>query len=185
MAEAQLTNQLTRIDSMTNVELRAELKRRGCPTSGNKKDLLAKLRVALQKEFEQAALESASTTSTVDSMSLDGRNNHMAGLQQSPVMPFDVSRPSLNASTASGNSYMTPHGGSPVVYAQHMQAGEAPLTYTNLQIHDQVSATPLTSSIVHSRPTGCRAIPTRLQFDYASSSSSHDSSSAAINPLAS
>jgi hypothetical protein len=53
MAEAQLTNQLTRIESMTNAELRAELKQRGCPTSGNKKDLLAKLRVALQKEYEQ------------------------------------------------------------------------------------------------------------------------------------
>jgi len=53
MAEAQLTNQLTRIESMTNVELRAELKQRGCPTSGNKKDLLIKLRTALQKEYEQ------------------------------------------------------------------------------------------------------------------------------------
>ncbi len=53
MAEAQLTNQLAHIETMTNVELRAELKQRGCSTSGNKKDLLAKLRVALQKEFEQ------------------------------------------------------------------------------------------------------------------------------------
>jgi hypothetical protein len=139
MAEAQLTNQLTRIDTMTNVELRAELKRRGCPTSGNKKDLLAKLRVALQKEYEQAALENASTTSTVDSMSLDGRHNNLSGLQQSPVVPFDVNRPSLNNSTASSNNYMTPHGGSPIVYSQHMHAGEIPLTYTNLQLHDQVS----------------------------------------------
>jgi hypothetical protein len=138
MAEAQLTNQLTRIDSMTNVELRAELKRRGCPTSGNKKDLLAKLRVALQKEYEQAALEAASTTSTIDSMSLDGRNNNFSNLQQSPVMPFDVNRPSLNNSSASSNNYMTPHSGSPIVYAQQMHPGEVPLTYTNLQIHDQV-----------------------------------------------
>jgi len=137
MAEAQLTNQLTRIDSMTNVELRAELKRRGCPTSGNKKDLLAKLRVALQKEYEQAALEAASTTSTIDSMSLDGRNNNLSSLQQSPVVPFDVNRPSLNNSSASSNSYMTPHSGSPIVYSQHMHPGEVPLTYTNLQIHDQ------------------------------------------------
>ena len=138
MAEAQLTNQLTRIDSMTNVELRAELKRRGCPTSGNKKDLLAKLRVALQKEYEQTALETASTVSTMDSMSFDGRNNNMSGLQQSPVVPFDVSRPMLNNSTASSNSYMTPHGGSPITYAQQMHSGEAPLTYNNLQMHDQV-----------------------------------------------
>jgi hypothetical protein len=49
MADAQLT----RFESMTNVELRAELKRRGCPTSGNKKDLLAKLRASLEKEYEQ------------------------------------------------------------------------------------------------------------------------------------
>jgi len=138
MAEAQLTNQLTRIDSMTNVELRAELKRRGCPTSGNKKDLLAKLRVALQKEYEQTALEAASTTSTIDSMSLDGRNNNLSGIQQSPVVQYDVNRSSLNNSTASSNNYMTPHSGSPIVYSQHMHSGEAPLTYTNLQIHDQV-----------------------------------------------
>jgi len=49
MADAQFT----RFESMTNVELRAELKRRGCPTSGNKKDLLAKLHAALQKEYQQ------------------------------------------------------------------------------------------------------------------------------------
>jgi hypothetical protein len=139
MTEAQLTNQLSRIDSMTNVELRAELKRRGCPTSGNKKDLLAKLRVALQKEYEQAALEAASTTSTIDSMSLDGRNNNLSNIQQSPVMPFDVNRSSLNNSSASSNNYMTPHNQSPIVYAQHMHGGEVPLTYTNLQIHDQVN----------------------------------------------
>ncbi|CAF4349404.1 unnamed protein product, partial [Rotaria sordida] len=35
-------DQLTHIDTMTNVELRAELKRRGCSTSGNKKDLITK-----------------------------------------------------------------------------------------------------------------------------------------------
>ena len=136
MAEAQLTNQLTRIDSMTNVELRAELKRRGCPTSGNKKDLLAKLRAALQKEFEQTALETASTTSTIDSMSIDSRNNSMTSLQQSPVVPFDVNRPLLNAP----NSYMTPHGGSPMNYQQPIHpAAEVPLTYHNLQVHDQVT----------------------------------------------
>ncbi|CAF1492909.1 unnamed protein product [Adineta ricciae] len=139
MAEAQLTNQLTRIDSMTNVELRAELKRRGCPTSGNKKDLLAKLRVALQKEYEQAALETASTTSTMDSMSFDGRNNNFSNVQQSPVVSYDMNRPSLNNSTASSHNYMTPHGGSPMVYNQHMHSAEAPLTYTNLQIHDQAA----------------------------------------------
>ncbi len=49
MADEKLKN----FYSMTNVELRAELKRRGCPTSGNKKDLLAKLRAALEKEYEQ------------------------------------------------------------------------------------------------------------------------------------
>lgn len=138
MAEAQLTNQLTRIDSMTNVELRAELKRRGCPTSGNKKDLLAKLRVALQKEYEQAALETASTTSTIDSMSLDGRNNNLSNMQQSPIIQYDINRSSLNNSTTSSNNYMTPHSGSPMVYSQHMHPGEVPLTYTNLQMHDQV-----------------------------------------------
>ena len=153
MAEAQLTNQLTRIDSMTNVELRAELKRRGCPTSGNKKDLLAKLRVALQKEYEQTALETGSTASTMDSMSFDGRNN-MSGLQQSPVVPFDVSRPMLNNSTASSNSYMTPHGGSPITYAQQMHSGEVPLTYNNLQMHDQVS-----KRAIHSQSTAACSLP--------------------------
>ena len=49
MADAQYA----RFETMTNVELRAELKRRGCPTSGNKKDLLGKLRAALDKEFGQ------------------------------------------------------------------------------------------------------------------------------------
>ncbi|CAF2635760.1 unnamed protein product [Rotaria sp. Silwood2] len=49
-------DQLTHIDSMTNIELRAELKRRGCSTSGNKKDLIAKLNAALQKDSEQSSL---------------------------------------------------------------------------------------------------------------------------------
>lgn len=137
MAEAQLTNQLSRIDTMTNVELRAELKRRGCPTSGNKKDLLAKLRVALQKEYEQAALETASTASTLDSMSFDGRINNFANLQQSPVVSHNRTMSSLNNSTASSNNYMTPNSGSPMVYSQQMHTGEIPLTYTNLQMHDQ------------------------------------------------
>ena len=52
MAESELAKQLNRIESMTNVELRAELKQRGCSTSGVKKDLLAKLRTALQKEYQ-------------------------------------------------------------------------------------------------------------------------------------
>ncbi|CAF1002626.1 unnamed protein product [Adineta ricciae] len=52
MAESDLAKQLNRIESMTNVELRAELKQRGCSTSGVKKDLLAKLRTALQKEYQ-------------------------------------------------------------------------------------------------------------------------------------
>ncbi|CAF1079131.1 unnamed protein product [Rotaria sordida] len=136
MAEAQLTNQLTRIDSMTNVELRAELKRRGCPTSGNKKDLLAKLRVALQKEFEQTAVQHPSN---IDSTNFDGRNNNLSGLQQSPVIRLDANRPSLDNSTASSNNYMTPHSGSPIVYSEHIHSGEVPLTYTNLQIHDQTT----------------------------------------------
>ena len=135
MAEAQLTNQLTRIDSMTNVELRAELKRRGCPTSGNKKDLLAKLRAALQKEYEQTALE---TPSTIDSMSFDGRNDNHSCIQQSPVIQLDVNRSSLDNSTTSSNSYLTPHSASPIVYPDNPRTGEVPLTYTNLQIHDQV-----------------------------------------------
>ena len=49
MADAEYA----RFETMTNVELRAELKRRNCPTSGNKKDLLAKLRAAIQKQYEQ------------------------------------------------------------------------------------------------------------------------------------
>jgi len=49
MADAEYA----RFETMTNVELRAELKRRNCPTSGNKKDLLSKLRVALQQQYEQ------------------------------------------------------------------------------------------------------------------------------------
>ncbi|CAF4961813.1 unnamed protein product, partial [Rotaria sp. Silwood1] len=136
MAEAQLTNQLTRIDSMTNVELRAELKRRGCPTSGNKKDLLAKLRVALQKEYEQTAVPNSSN---IDSTNFDGRNNNLSGLQQSPVVRLDANRPSLDNSTTSSNTYMTPHSGSPIVYSEHIQSAEVPLTYTNLQIHDQTT----------------------------------------------
>lgn len=145
MAEAQLTNQLSRIDSMTNVELRAELKRRGCPTSGNKKDLLAKLRVALQKEYEQATLDNAST---MDPMSMDGRNHNLSHLQQSPVVQYDANRSSLNNSSVSSNNYMTPHGGSPVVYAQHMHPGEVPLTYSNIQIHDQVRQSSNIASIL-------------------------------------
>ncbi|CAF2471146.1 unnamed protein product [Rotaria sp. Silwood2] len=133
MAEAQLTNQLTRIDSMTNVELRAELKRRGCPTSGNKKDLLAKLRVALQKEYEQTSVQNPSI---IDSTNFDGQNNNVSGLQQSPVARLDANISSLDNSTASSNNYMTPHTGSPVVYSEHTHGGEVPLTYTNLQIHD-------------------------------------------------
>ena len=53
-------NQLTHIESMTNVQLRAELKQRGCPTSGNKKDLIAKLHAALQKEYEQSSINQSS-----------------------------------------------------------------------------------------------------------------------------
>ncbi|CAF0749508.1 unnamed protein product [Adineta steineri] len=53
MADDQLTNQLKRIESMTNVDLRTELKQRGYSTSGNKKDLLVKLRNALQNEYEE------------------------------------------------------------------------------------------------------------------------------------
>ncbi|CAF4120169.1 unnamed protein product, partial [Rotaria magnacalcarata] len=135
MAEAQLTNQLTRIDSMTNVELRAELKRRGCPTSGNKKDLVAKLRAALQKEYEQAGISSP----IKNQANFDGRNNDLSGLQQSPVGRISGNRPSLDTSTTSSNTYMTPHSGSPIVYSEHVQSGEVPLTYTNLQIHDQTS----------------------------------------------
>lgn len=133
MAEAQLTNQLTRIDSMTNVELRAELKRRGCPTSGNKKDLVAKLRVALQKEYEQAGIPIPG----MNQGNFDGRNNNLSAVQQSPVTRLSANRPSLDSSTASSNSYMTPHSGSPVVYAEQMH-NEVPLTYTNLQVPDQV-----------------------------------------------
>jgi hypothetical protein len=141
MAEAQLTNQLTRIDSMTNVELRAELKRRGCPTSGNKKDLLAKLRGALQKEYEQTAIDTSSATATsIDSMLVDGRNNNPGSLQQSPVSTYDGNRATLNTSNASSTSYMTPHGGSPMAYGQHMQSADVPLTYNNVQIHDQVTS---------------------------------------------
>lgn len=56
MADAEYT----RFETMTNIELRAELKRRGCPTSGNKKDLLAKLHAALQKEYQQDVSQSIS-----------------------------------------------------------------------------------------------------------------------------
>lgn len=49
MADAEYA----RFESMKNADLRAELKRRGCSTTGIKKDLLAKLRVALQKQNEQ------------------------------------------------------------------------------------------------------------------------------------
>ena len=163
MAEAQLTNQLSRIDTMTNVELRAELKRRGCPTSGNKKDLLAKLRVALQKEYEQTALETASTTSTIDS-------NSLTPLQQSPVVPFDVQRRQMVNSPAA-TQYVN--------YQQPMHNAEAPLTYHNLQIHDQVrrkmskEEKQRFSSVAF---VGRWTISSRLQFDDATTGGSTDDS---------
>ena len=49
MADAEYA----RFESMTNADLRTELKRRGCSTTGIKKDLLSKLRVAIQKQYEQ------------------------------------------------------------------------------------------------------------------------------------
>lgn len=52
-AEDQFTEHRARIESMTNVELRAELKRLGCSTTGNKKDLLAKLRLALAEQTSE------------------------------------------------------------------------------------------------------------------------------------
>lgn len=52
MADAEYA----RFENMTNDRLRAELKRRGCSTSGNKKDLLAKLRIAIEKEYEPKLL---------------------------------------------------------------------------------------------------------------------------------
>jgi hypothetical protein len=59
---------------MTNVELRAELKRRGSATSGNKKDLLARLRAAVIKELEQS--ESTDTSNiNDDGTSADGTSN--------------------------------------------------------------------------------------------------------------
>ncbi|CAF3124497.1 unnamed protein product [Rotaria socialis] len=52
-------DQLAYIDKMTNVELRAELKRRGCSTSGIKKDLIAKLYAAIHKETENSSLNNS------------------------------------------------------------------------------------------------------------------------------
>ncbi|CAM4797453.1 unnamed protein product [Rotaria magnacalcarata] len=178
MAEAQLTNQLTRIDSMTNVELRAELKRRGCPTSGNKKDLVAKLRAALQKEYEQAGISSP----IKNQANFDGRNNDLSGLQQSPVGRISGNRPSLDTSTTSSNTYMTPHSGSPIVYSEHVQSGEVPLTYTNLQIHDQTSGQyPPAYSLkmqqnIHQAPTPMIPVPQQLTISSSERSQMHDQS---------
>ncbi|CAF1262856.1 unnamed protein product [Rotaria magnacalcarata] len=52
-------DQLAYIDKMTNVELRAELKQRGCSTSGIKKDLVAKLYAAIHKETENSSLNNS------------------------------------------------------------------------------------------------------------------------------
>ncbi|CAF3478751.1 unnamed protein product [Rotaria socialis] len=178
MAEAQLTNQLTRIDSMTNVELRAELKRRGCPTSGNKKDLVAKLRVALQKEYEQAGISSP----IKNQANFDGRNDNLSGLQQSPVGRISGNRPSLDTSTTSSNTYMTPHSGSPIVYSEHVHSGEVPLTYTNLQIHDQTSGQyPSVYNLkmqqnIHQAPAPMIPVPQQLTISSAERSQMYDQS---------
>ncbi|CAF0956821.1 unnamed protein product [Didymodactylos carnosus] len=128
MAEAQLTNQLSRIGALTNVELRAELKRRGCSSTGNKKDLLARLRAAMQKEFDQQVLDTASTTSTIgDSAS-----------ERSVDERISNNDTELNAS-----SFMTPTALSPQIQNEQQQqtnnTEENPLTYSNLMIHDQAN----------------------------------------------
>lgn len=63
-------DQLKQIDSMTNVELRAELKRRGCSTTGIKKDLLAKLRAAIKQESKEKASLNHSVDNTQDEISV-------------------------------------------------------------------------------------------------------------------
>ena len=52
MADESFNEQFALFHSMTNVQLRTELKRRGYSTSGNKKDLLAKLQLAINKDSE-------------------------------------------------------------------------------------------------------------------------------------
>ena len=70
MADTQLADQLTLIETMTNVELRAELKRHGRPISGNKKDLLARLRTALQQEYERTVQASNASQAPLDTSSV-------------------------------------------------------------------------------------------------------------------
>lgn len=136
MAEAQLTNQFTRIDTMTNAELKAELKKRGCSTSGNKKDLIAKLRTALERDFGQSSVDVSSTPSMLDPMHSDGRRSQ-THVHQSPVASVDGNRSFLNNSVASSSNYMTPTSGSPMVHAPTMQTGEVSMAYNNVS-HDRV-----------------------------------------------
>ena len=85
MADAQLADQLTLIETMTNVELRAELKRHGRPISGNKKDLLAKLRTALQQEYERNGQASNASQSSLDTSSVGDVHHDLS------IAPSDLS----------------------------------------------------------------------------------------------
>ncbi|CAF1347477.1 unnamed protein product, partial [Didymodactylos carnosus] len=123
MAEAQLTNQLSRIESMTNAELRVELKRRGCSTTGNKKDLLAKLRTAMQKEFDQQVLATASKTATINYSPMERSSDDL-------ISHNDTSE--LNTS-----SFMTPTAQSPQLQNRQPHTDQNP--YSNLLIHDPVN----------------------------------------------
>lgn len=64
MADESLTDPCSHFDSMTNAELRAELKRHGASTTGNKKQLLAKLHEIVAKEKGQNSIQPESTDSS-------------------------------------------------------------------------------------------------------------------------
>jgi tRNA C32,U32 (ribose-2'-O)-methylase TrmJ len=49
MAETQMTDRFAFLNGKTNAELRTELKQHGLPTSGNKKDLVARLRHVFER----------------------------------------------------------------------------------------------------------------------------------------
>lgn len=95
MAEKKLLNdEFAQFETMTNVELRGELKRRGYSTTGNKKDLLAKLHSAVEKEQKQPLLET-NLTAAVSSFLTRGEKEEKKisfdsiFFQQKNVMNFE------------------------------------------------------------------------------------------------
>ena len=93
MADMQLADQLTLIETMTNVELRAELKRHGRPISGNKKDLLARLRTALQQEYERNVQASNVSQAPLNTSSVSDAHHDLSTAPSDLSMDDQVNTP--------------------------------------------------------------------------------------------